>query len=63
MPEQVCQFFIRGRCQKEDCEFKHEKPASKANEKPEKSVAASEKSDDANDKEAVVAKKVILITS
>ena len=24
--EKVCQFFLRGSCQRENCEFKHEKP-------------------------------------
>ena len=33
MDGSVCQFFIRGRCQRENCEFKHEKPvASKTNQ-------------------------------
>ena len=26
MSERVCQFYIRGRCQRENCEFKHEMP-------------------------------------
>ena len=25
MSDRVCQFFLRGRCQMENCEFKHEK--------------------------------------
>ena len=28
MSERVCQFFIRGRCQRENCEFKHVKPVA-----------------------------------
>jgi hypothetical protein len=27
MSDRVCQFFLRGRCQRENCEFKHEKPS------------------------------------
>ena len=25
--DRVCQFFLRGRCQRDNCEFKHEKPS------------------------------------
>ena len=35
MSERVCQFFIRGRCQRETCEFKHELPEKLATENKE----------------------------
>ncbi len=25
MSDRVCQFFLRGRCQRENCEFRHDK--------------------------------------
>ena len=35
MSERVCQFYIRGRCQRENCEFKHEKPEKSASDAKE----------------------------
>ena len=35
MSERVCQFYIRGRCQRENCEFKHEKPEKSATDAKE----------------------------
>jgi len=35
MSERVCQFYIRGRCQREKCEFKHEKPEKSASDAKE----------------------------
>ena len=37
LSDRVCQFFQRGRCGLENCEFKHEKPAKSSDMKnPEK---------------------------
>ena len=69
-PKELCQFFIRGRCQREqeDCEFKHALPvrteSSKGNEDNEKEEKSAELKDSNNDKETPdteevpVAKKV-----
>ena len=69
-PKELCQFFIRGRCQREqeDCEFKHALPvrseSSKGNENNEKQEKSVESKDSNNDKETAeteevpVAKKV-----
>ena len=42
MSDRVCQFFLRGRCQRENCEFKHEKPEKSSDMKdPEKEKEAT----------------------
>ena len=69
-PKELCQFFIRNRCQREqeECEFKHALPvrteASKGNENNEKPEKSAESTESTNDKETPesgevpVAKKV-----
>ena len=60
MSDRVCQFFLRGRCQRENCEFKHEKPEKSSDMKdPEKEKEATPEEEKAPEAPAV-AKKVII---
>ena len=62
MSDRVCQFFLRGRCQRENCEFKHEKPEKtsdmKDSEKEKEATAEDEKASEG----PAVAKKVIIFS-
>ena len=62
MSDRVCQFFLRGRCQRENCEFKHEKPEKssdmKDSEKEKEATAEDEKASEVQ----AVAKKVIIFS-
>ena len=59
LSDRVCQFYLRGRCQRENCEFKHCKPEKssdmKEQEKEKETTAQEEKVPEAQ----AVAKKVI----
>ena len=60
LSDRVCQFYLRGRCQRENCEFKHCKPEKssdmKEQEKEKETTAQEEKVPEAQ----AVAKKVII---
>ena len=60
LSDRVCQFYLRGRCQRENCEFKHCKPEKssdmKEQEKEKEITAQEEKVTEAQ----AVAKKVII---
>ena len=54
----ICQFFLRGRCQRENCEFKHQKPEKSITEPVKKPVEKSQESDTAASGIPAVARKV-----
>lgn len=60
MSERACQFYIRGRCQKEqeDCEFKHEKPEKMAMSAEAEKQEENDKSVEEVPATEAVAKKV-----